>query len=138
MFRIAAAVLAVQVVVAQAALGQIPAAPGQLVAVDGAKLHLNCTGTGSPTAILEAGFPGSSLDWVLLQPEVAECSRVCSYDRAVFGWSELKGSARSTTEVSQDLRQLLTNASIPPPYVMIGHSMGGLYVRGFIQRFPDT
>jgi len=138
MFRIAASVLAVQVVTAHVALAQIPSAPGQLVAVGGSKLHIQCTGSGAPTVILEAGFPGSSLDWVSVQPEVAKFTRVCSYDRAGFGWSELKDSPRSTAEISQDLQQLLTNSSVAPPYVMVGHSMGGLYVRGFTQRLPET
>src|SRR5688572_252450 len=64
--------------------GEIPAAPGQLVDTAGGRLHINCTGTGTPTVILEAGFPGSSLDWNLVQPMVAPFSRVCSYDRAGF------------------------------------------------------
>lgn len=70
------------------AFGQIPEAPGELVDAGGVKLHINCAGIGSPTVVLEAGFPGSSLDWSLVQPAVAQFTRVCSYDRAGFGWSQ--------------------------------------------------
>ena len=117
---------------------QIPSPPGQLVDLGGSKRHLNCSGSGSPAVVLEAGFPGSSLDWVLVQPEVAKFTRVCSYDRAGFGWSDLGKSPRSSAQISEDLHQLLTKAEIAPPYVLVGHSMGGLYVRAFLRRYPQT
>ena len=73
--------------------GEIPPPPGQLVDIGGSKLHIHCSGSGSPVVILEAGFPGSSLDWALVQPSAAQFTRVCSYDRAGFGWSGA-GSSR--------------------------------------------
>lgn len=118
------------------ALGEIPSAPGKLVDIGGTRLHLNCSGTGSPVVILEAGFPGSSLDWTLVQPGVAEFTRVCSYDRAGFGWSEKGQMPRSSTQIAEDLKSLLTNGNIPGPYILGGHSMGGLYVRAFARKFP--
>jgi pimeloyl-ACP methyl ester carboxylesterase len=105
------------------ALGEIPSAPGQLVDIGGTRLHLNCSGTGSPVVILEAGFPGSSLDWILVQPGVAEFTRVCSYDRAGFGLSEKGKKPRSSSQITDDLKAL------------VGHSMGGLYARAFVGSF---
>ena len=68
--------------------------PGHLIAIgQGTRLHLYCTGAGSPTVILEAGYPGSYLDWIRVQPGVAAFTRVCSYDRAGFGWSDALASA---------------------------------------------
>jgi pimeloyl-ACP methyl ester carboxylesterase len=120
------------------AYGQIPAAPGQIVDTGEGRLHIHCTGTGSPSVILEAGFPGSSLDWSLVQPMVAPFTRVCSYDRAGFGWSELGKVPRSSAQIAEDLRKLLSAAEVPAPYVLVGHSMGGLYVRAFARKFPDV
>ncbi len=124
----------------QLAHAQIPPAPGQLIEAAGTRLHLHCTGTGAPTVILEAGFPGSSLDWTLVQPLVSQFTRVCSYDRAGFGWSlpATTTNPRSSPNIAQDLRALLSAAAIPPPYILAGHSMGGLYVRAFTQKFPDA
>lgn len=88
--------------------GQIPAPPGQLVEAEGRRVHINCTGTGSPSVILESGFPGSSLDWSLMQPMVAQFSRVCSYDRAGFGWSDQGKMPRSAAQIAEDLRAMLS------------------------------
>lgn len=118
--------------------GEIPNAPGQLVDIGGTRLHVNCSGTGSPVVVLEAGFPGSSLDWTLVQPGVAEFTRVCSYDRAGFGWSEKGKEPRSSAQIADDLKALLVKADISGPYVLVGHSMGGLYARAFVRKFPET
>ncbi|MCW5979090.1 MAG: alpha/beta hydrolase [Bryobacteraceae bacterium] len=115
---------------------QIPPPPGRLVDIGGRALHIHCVGEGSPAVILEAGFPGSSLDWSLIQPRVATFTRVCSYDRAGFGWSDLGAAPRSAAVIANDLRQLLAKADVPAPYVLVGHSMGGLYVRAFARRHP--
>jgi pimeloyl-ACP methyl ester carboxylesterase len=120
------------------AFGQIPDAPGQLVDAGGVQLHINCIGTGSPVVVLEAGFPGSSLDWTLVQPTVAQFTRVCSYDRAGFGWSQQSKEARSSSQIAEELRALLSAARVPSPYLLVGHSMGGLYVRAFARKFPDS
>ena len=120
------------------AFGQIPEAPGQLVDAGGVKLHMNCAGTGSPTVVLEAGFPGSSLDWSLVQPAVALFTQVCSYDRAGFGWSQQGQLPRSSSRIAEELRALLSAAQVPGPYLLAGHSMGGLYVRAFARKFPEA
>lgn len=120
------------------AFGQIPDAPGQLVDVGGVKLHINCAGSGSPAVVLEAGFPGSSLDWTLVQPLVARFARVCSYDRAGFGWSQQGKEPRSSSQIAEELRTLLSAANVQEPYLLVGHSMGGLYVRAFARKFPEA
>ncbi len=108
--------------------------PGQLIDVDGHRLHLNCTGSGSPTVVLEPGAGGmsSSLGWIT--PAVARDTRVCVYDRAGRGWSEPADTAQDATQIATDLHTLLQRATVPGPYVLAGHSFGGLYVLTFAAR----
>src|SRR5215470_6105674 len=102
-------------------------APGRLIDVGGRKLHLYCTGTGSPTVILVAGGGAFSIDWALVQPKVAHDTRVCSYDRAGLAWSD-RGPADETVEQTvSDLHILLRNAGEKGPYLLVGASVGGLY-----------
>lgn len=111
--------------------------PGQMVNVEGRSLHLNCTGDGAPTVILESGLGGGSLDWSLVQPEVAKFGRVCSYDRAGIAWSTSGGGRREASQITDELHKLLAAAHIAPPYVMVGHSIGGVYLQSFAARYPD-
>lgn len=114
--------------------------PGQLVDVGGYQLHLYCTGVkhvGQPTVILEQGGGGSTLAWFRVQPEVARNALVCSYDRAGLGWSEPGPQPRDGAHIAEDLHRLLANANIPGPYVLAGHSYGGLYIRAFASQYPD-
>jgi pimeloyl-ACP methyl ester carboxylesterase len=120
------------------AAAQIPQPPGKSFDIGGLKLHLNCTGTGSPAVILEAGFPGSSLDWAQVQPEVSRFTRVCSYDRAGLGWSDPGQAPRTSSRIAGELHKLLTVAAVPGPYVLVGHSFGGLHVREFTRQFPQA
>ena len=78
-------------------------APGKLVDIGGYQLHINCTGTGSPTVILDAGLGGSSLDWSKVQPDVARFTRVCSYDRAGYGWSQTGPGPRTSQQIVTEL-----------------------------------
>jgi pimeloyl-ACP methyl ester carboxylesterase len=110
--------------------------PGMLVDVGGHRLHLYCTGWGRPTVILEAGFPGSSLDWTLVQPKLAKSTRVCAYDRAGYGWSEPGPRLRTSLRITDELYALLGRAGVFGPYVLVGHSFGGLHVRLYASRFP--
>ncbi len=111
--------------------------PGRLVEVDGRVSHLYCTGTGSPTVILESGLDDlGSLSWSLVQEELRHTSRVCSYDRAGVMWSEPGKEPRDAGRIADELHALLTVASEAPPYVLVGHSMGGVLVRVFDQRYP--
>jgi len=112
-------------------------APGQLVNVGGYKMHINCTGQGSPTVILEAGMGNYSLFWAYVQPEVARYTRVCSYDRAGYGWSEVSPHPRIANAEVEELHTLLVNANIQGPYVLVGHSLGGMLMRVYAHNYPD-
>lgn len=112
-------------------------APGQLVDVGGYKMHINCVGQGSPIVILEAGTGDFSLIWAYVQPEVAEDTRVCSYDRAGFGWSEASPHPRTGNVMVKELHTLLVKANVQGPYVLVGHSLGGLLARVYIHNYPD-
>jgi pimeloyl-ACP methyl ester carboxylesterase len=112
--------------------------PGQLVDVGGYRLHINCTGTGSPTVVIEAGLGDWSTSWGgTLQPEVAKTTRVCTYDRAGMGWSEAGPLPRDAAQFAGELHTLLQNAHIPGPYVMVGHSLGGLAVLVFAHDYAS-
>ena len=111
-------------------------APGQLVDIGGHRLHIWCTGTGSPVVVLEAGGGGNVLEWSRVQPDVAKTTRVCSYDRAGFGWSDLGPNPRSAAQIVSELHALLQAAHVPRPYVLTAHSIGGLYVRLYASTYP--
>ena len=111
--------------------------PGQLVDVGGHKLHLHCTGSGGPTVVLEPGAGGTSSLFGWIAPAVARDTRVCVYDRAGRGWSDPADSPQDGTEIATDLRTLLQRGQIPGPYVLAGHSFGGLYALTFAARYPD-
>ncbi len=111
--------------------------PGQLVDVGGHRLHLSCTGTGSPTVVLEpgGGEMSSNLGWIA--PAVARDTRVCVYDRAGRGWSESAETPQDAFQIATDLHTLLQRGRVPGPYVLAGHSFGGLYVLAYAARYPD-
>jgi pimeloyl-ACP methyl ester carboxylesterase len=111
--------------------------PGQLIDVGGHRLHLYCTGAGSPTVVLEPGLGGASLDMTWIAAAVARDSRVCVYDRAGRGWSDAADGPQDAAQTTTDLRTLLDRAHIPGPYVLAGHSFGGLYVLSFAAQYPD-
>ena len=109
--------------------------PGKLVDLAGFRLHLHCTGAGSPSIVLDAALGAASLSWSLVQPELAKLSRVCSYDRAGFGWSDAGPMPRTAGRIAEELRTLLDRGGVPPPFLLVGHSFGGLVVEIFAQRF---
>jgi pimeloyl-ACP methyl ester carboxylesterase len=111
--------------------------PGQLVDVGGYGLHLHCTGSGSPTVILEPGHGGASSDFGLIAPAVARDSTVCVYDRPGRGWSDAADVPQDGDRIAADLHTLLEHAHVRGPYVLVGHSFGGLYVLRFAAMFPD-
>ncbi|WP_221934753.1 alpha/beta fold hydrolase [Georgenia yuyongxinii] len=111
--------------------------PGQLIDVGGHSLHLSCTGSGSPTVVLEPGAGGMSADLGRITPAVARDTRVCVYDRAGRGWSEPANTPQDGTQIAADLHTLLEAGNVPGPYVLAGHSFGGLYVLTFAARYPD-
>lgn len=102
---------------------------GQLVDVGGRNMHIHCTGEGSPTVILDSGLGDSYLSWHKVQPEIAKFTHVCSYDRAGLGFSDPSSQPRTSKVIAEELRALLQAAGVPPPYVIVGHSMGGYDVR---------
>lgn len=110
---------------------------GQMVHVGGHHLHIYCEGEGSPTIILEGGAGVAALSWYLTQPLIAEQTRVCAYDRAGLGWSELGTPPYTPESTAHDLHTLLGNANIQPPYILVGHSVGGKHVRMFTELYPD-
>jgi pimeloyl-ACP methyl ester carboxylesterase len=111
--------------------------PGRMVDVGGHRLHIDCSGQGTPTVVLDAGAGEvGSLAWGSVPTEIATRNRVCTYDRAGFGWSEPGPLPRSTGQMVTELRALLTAAGEPGPYVLVGHSLGGKNVRLFAGRYP--
>ena len=111
--------------------------PGQLIDVGGHSLHLSCTGSGTPTVVLEPGAGGMSSNLGWIAPAVARDTRVCVYDRAGRGWSEPADTAQDGAQIATDLHTLLQRGHVPGPYVLAGHSFGGLYVLTFAARYPD-
>ena len=112
-------------------------APGRLVEVEGHRLHLYELGSGSPAVILESGISASSLNWRAVQTELAKVTRVCSYDRAGLGWSEMGDQPCTPSSLATELRALLRRADVPPPYILVGHSFGGLVMRAFAASYPN-
>ncbi len=113
------------------------APPGKLVDVGGYQLYILCTGEGSPTVVLDSGRGGGSDDWQNVQPELAKFTRVCSYDRAGYGFSDPGPTPRTGQQIVNELHKLLVNAGIEAPYVLVGHSSGGLHVRLYASQYPD-
>jgi pimeloyl-ACP methyl ester carboxylesterase len=111
--------------------------PGHLVDVGGHRMHLHCTGSGSPTVVLEPGQGGASSDSGWVAPAVARDSTVCAYDRAGRGWSDPADGPQDAARIGADLHTLLERAQVPGPYVLAGHSFGGLYVQTFAATYPD-
>jgi pimeloyl-ACP methyl ester carboxylesterase len=110
--------------------------PGQIVDVEGGPLHLNCTGQGQPTVVLEAGASQPSIAWSTVQIAVADFTRVCSYDRAGIGWSADADGDTDPEGVARRLRAALTAADVSPPFVMVGQSIGGPLAMIFGDLYP--
>jgi pimeloyl-ACP methyl ester carboxylesterase len=114
--------------------------PGRLIDVGGHRLHLLDSGSAnanSPTILLEAGLMSTVLSWTGLQRELAQRYRVVSYDRAGLGWSDLGPMPRTADRIASELQTLLERAAIPGPYLLVGHSFGGLTMPLFAARFPE-
>lgn len=123
--------------IASATDAQAYPARGALIDVGGYQLHLNCMGEESPTVVLDAGLGGSSLDWTLVQPELAETTRTCAFDRAGMGWSDAGPGRRTPDQIANELAMLLDRANIDGPYVLVAHSLAGKNARLFAMRHPD-
>ena len=110
---------------------------GQLVDVGDHRLRIDCTGVGSPTIVLESGLGESSFYWARIKAAIATTTRVCVYDRAGRGWSESAPGPRDGLAVAADLHTVLAKSGNPGPYVLVGHSSGGVYARIFAAKYPD-
>ncbi|HEX3683781.1 MAG TPA: alpha/beta hydrolase [Bryobacteraceae bacterium] len=109
---------------------------GRLLNTGSCRLHLRQGGTGGPVVVLESGVAASSISWALVQPQVAEFTRVASYDRAGLGWSGKSTAPRTVEQMVSELAALLAEAQRPPPYVLVGHSFGGLLIRAYAHLRP--
>ena len=132
-------VAAIGACVAVAAVGQSassPKPPGQLVDLGGHKLHVSCTGHGTPTVVVENGLGDFSFDWILVQANVATFTRICSYDRAGYAWSDPGPKPRTFAQLNLELRDALAKVGERGPFVLVGHSFGGPVVRNFAVTYP--
>jgi pimeloyl-ACP methyl ester carboxylesterase len=111
--------------------------PGKLINVGTHRLHINCTGNGTPSIIIDSGIGGFSLEWFKIQNNLSNDVRVCSYDRAGYGWSDPGPKPRTTARIVKELKTLLMEARIPEPYLLVGHSFGGYNVRYFASEYPE-
>lgn len=112
--------------------------PGRIYMVDGHKMHLYCTGAGSPTIVLDAGLGNDGLIWGKVQPELSKTTHVCAYDRAGFGWSEPQPGPRDANHIADQLHSLLNQAGITGSTVLMGHSISGVYIRAYASRYPQN
>ena len=110
--------------------------PGSFYSIDGRKMRINCTGSGSPAIVLESGSGGDGLVWGGVQPVLSKTTRVCSYDRAGLGWSEPRPGTRDADRIVGELHELLHQAKVIGPFVLMGHSVAGLYMRDYASHYP--
>lgn len=143
-FRVIAAVLVLLLIVGigYQQLGNLMDAhrfpePGRLVDSGGHRLKINCTGSGSPTVVLESGWGDVLVEWQAVQPQLSTFTRVCSYDRAGYGESDAGLLPRTSSQIARELHTLLQNAGEHPPFILVGHSFGGYNVRVFHGQYPN-
>jgi pimeloyl-ACP methyl ester carboxylesterase len=105
--------------------------------IGGRTLNLFCSGSGNPAVIIDTGAGEPGYSWSHIQPELARVTRACWYDRAGTGWSEAGPYPRDSEAIARDLHELLQRAGVSPPYVLAGHSFGGLNVRVYSRLYPD-
>jgi pimeloyl-ACP methyl ester carboxylesterase len=114
-----------------------PSSISGLIDVGAYRLYYHCMGEGTPAVILEAGWGDVGDTWSLVQPEVATYTQACVYDRVGLGRSDPGPEPPTYMHAVDDLHALLENASIAPPYILVGHSLGGMYMRLYADRYPD-
>lgn len=110
--------------------------PGQRIDIGGFSLHLYCLGSGEPTVVMEAGLGDSSFIWGKVQGQIAQSTRVCAYDRPGLGWSDFVSQPFGRQQVAENLHALLQKAGLHGPYLLVGHSIGGIYIREFAYQYP--
>jgi pimeloyl-ACP methyl ester carboxylesterase len=119
------------------AAAQAPQMPGSLVDVGGRRLHVDCRGSGRPTVVVENGGGAFSIDWALVQPAVAKFTRICTYDRAGYAWSDPSPLRNLPEEAIADFQMLLRSGVLEQPVVLVGQSNGGILIRDYQRRFPE-
>jgi pimeloyl-ACP methyl ester carboxylesterase len=110
---------------------------GRFEMVNGSRMHIDCTGSGSPTLVLDAGLGGDTVSWTPLQPTLSRTTQVCSYDRPGFGWSQAVPGPRDADHVANELQLLLRQAGVDGPLVLAGDSIAGLYIRDYAALYPS-
>jgi pimeloyl-ACP methyl ester carboxylesterase len=111
--------------------------PGKLYNVNGYAMHMYCTGQGSPTIILDSGLGDDFTIWAKVQPDLSRVTRVCSYDRAGFGWSQARPGVQDANAISAELHQLVSVSGVQRPFILMGHSIAGLYLRSYAAHYPN-
>ncbi|HEY8586843.1 MAG TPA: alpha/beta hydrolase [Rhodanobacter sp.] len=110
----------------------------QLVDMDhGRRMNLYCRGSGSPVVVMDAGMGDSTISWALVQPAIAKVTKACSFDRAGLGFSDAAKRPGTAINSSEDLHALLKAARVDPPYILVTHSMAGMYARVYADSYPD-
>src|SRR6185369_4205627 len=117
-------------------VAQTPKPAGKMVQLAGRRLHVNCSGKGHPTVLIENGFDEFSFDWVNVQTGVERITRVCTYDRAGYAWSDPGPLPRTYAQINLDLRMALQKLNEKGPYIFVGHSFGGPVIRNFALTYP--
>ncbi len=112
--------------------------PGAFFSLETNKIHLHCVGEGSPIIVFDSGVGGSHMDWINVQSSAGELTQACSYDRSGYGWSEMGIKPRTSKRIVNELTQLLKKAKKEPPYILVGHSFGGLNMQLFARTNPDN
>lgn len=110
--------------------------PGRLIDIGGLRLHLHCVGEGQPVILLDSGIGAASFEWVYVQRSLASVTRVCTYDRAGYGWSDPSPAPRTASVMADELHRLTVAAGLAPPFLLVGHSSGGFNMRLYASRYP--
>jgi pimeloyl-ACP methyl ester carboxylesterase len=134
----AGAILAGALVLFGASSAARPRPPGRLVDLGGHRLHVHCTGRGSPVVVVENGIGDFSFDWVIVQEKVSRFARICTYDRAGYAWSDPGPKPRTFAQINLELRDALRKLGERGPFVLVGHSFGGPVVGQFAAAYPDA
>ncbi len=112
-------------------------APGVMVETSRGSMHLYCQGEGDITVVAESGLGDSSLVWEKVQPEIAEAARMCTYDRPGLGWSDPVSEVLTPEDIADNLHEVLENGGEEGPFIMVAHSIGGVYMREYVHRYPE-
>jgi len=115
---------------------RVAGVPGKLYNIGGYSMHLYCTGEGSPAIVLSSGLGDDFTGWAKVQPALSRHTKVCSYDRAGFGWSESRPGVQDANAISSQLHQLIEAAAVQRPFVLVGHSISGIYLRSYAAHYP--